>query len=235
MLRINKLTNIYLGIRGENKARTVRIDLSDWLKEFPQASFQAVILRPDEDVPYLAQTVLNGVVLEWLVTSSDVAIAGNGEIEIRAIQDDIIKKSVTVQTIIMDCMDGTASPNPPDPYQSWLDRLIALQNDVDEKAEEAKSYSSHPPVIGDDGNWWMWNGTQYAGTDFPARGEKGERGETGDKGEEGTTFVPTVSQGGVISWTNNGGLENPPPIDLYSLIMESLTGGGQYDVFAVKK
>lgn len=34
------------------------------------------------------------------------------------------------------------------------------------------------------------------------------------KGDQGTTFIPFVSEGGIISWTNNGGRENPEPRDI---------------------
>ena len=44
------------------------------------------------------------------------------------------------------------------------------------------------------------------------QGEKGDTGETGaqgPKGDAGPYFLPSVSAEGVLSWTNNGGLENP--------------------------
>lgn len=36
----------------------------------------------------------------------------------------------------------------------------------------------------------------------------------GTPGIDGVTFTPSVSQEGVISWTNNGGLSNPTPINI---------------------
>lgn len=39
-------------------------------------------------------------------------------------------------------------------------------------------------------------------------------GELNIKGDDGTTFRPSVSAAGVISWTNNGGLENPTPVNI---------------------
>lgn len=35
------------------------------------------------------------------------------------------------------------------------------------------------------------------------------QGAAGDKGEDGAVFIPAVDANGNISWTNNGGLENP--------------------------
>ncbi len=39
-------------------------------------------------------------------------------------------------------------------------------------------------------------------------------GTDGDDGDDGVTFTPAVSSAGVISFTNDGGLANPPPVDL---------------------
>ena len=61
------------------------------------------------------------------------------------------------------------------------------------------------------------------------QGQRGERGETGATGEtgpagkdgndgrdgsDGATFTPSVSPEGVISWTNDGGRENPQSINI---------------------
>ena len=39
-------------------------------------------------------------------------------------------------------------------------------------------------------------------------------GEDGQDGADGTTFTPSVSAQGVISWTNDGGKQNPQPVDI---------------------
>jgi hypothetical protein len=39
-------------------------------------------------------------------------------------------------------------------------------------------------------------------------------GEQGLDGEDGATFTPSVSSDGTLSWTNNKGLENPPPVNI---------------------
>lgn len=36
----------------------------------------------------------------------------------------------------------------------------------------------------------------------------------GQDGKDGVTFIPFVSQEGVISWTNNGNLPNPAPVNI---------------------
>lgn len=45
-------------------------------------------------------------------------------------------------------------------------------------------------------------------------GADGEDGADGDDGADGTTFTPSVSAAGVISWTNDGGKPNPAPVNI---------------------
>lgn len=46
------------------------------------------------------------------------------------------------------------------------------------------------------------------------QGETGATGATGPQGETGPHFTPSVSPEGVLSWTNNGDLENPAPVNI---------------------
>lgn len=45
-------------------------------------------------------------------------------------------------------------------------------------------------------------------------GEKGDKGDTGATGPQGVTFTPAVSSDGVLSWTNDGGLDNPSSVSI---------------------
>lgn len=45
-------------------------------------------------------------------------------------------------------------------------------------------------------------------------GAKGEQGERGEDGVDGTSYIPNVSPDGTLSWTNDGGFDNPPPVNL---------------------
>ena len=46
----------------------------------------------------------------------------------------------------------------------------AATTESKEQTTIAKGYNDHPSKIGDNGNWWTWNGTEYADTGYPARG-----------------------------------------------------------------
>lgn len=57
---------------------------------------------------------------------------------------------------------------------------------------------------------YIWNGSAWVnwGT------IEGAPGATGNPGADGVTFTPSVSAAGVISWTNDGDLPNPDPVDI---------------------
>ena len=81
------------------------------------------------------------------------------------------------------------------------------------------------PTIGANGNWYL--GDEDTGK--PSRGEKGDpgakgaagpQGDVGPKGADGkdgangTTFTPSVSTAGILSWTNDGGKPNPDNVNI---------------------
>jgi len=59
--------------------------------------------------------------------------------------------------------------------------------------------------------------TPSDGTDYMLLAEKGNTGDTGPQGiqgKTGTVFTPSVSGDGNLSWTNNGGLDNPAAVNI---------------------
>lgn len=77
------------------------------------------------------------------------------------------------------------------------------------------------------------NGTTSAqvsdGTDG-APGRDGTDGTNGTDGTDGVTFTPSVSNTGVISWTNDGNRQNPQSVDIPALVLAALPtwSGGSY-------
>ncbi|MBQ4610185.1 MAG: collagen-like protein, partial [Clostridia bacterium] len=46
------------------------------------------------------------------------------------------------------------------------------------------------------------------------KGDTGPQGPQGEKGEDGVTFTPSVGADGTLSWSNDGGLENPSAVNI---------------------
>lgn len=116
---------------------------------------------------------------------------------------------------------------------------LALENEVlaaslelgtkgDPGADGAPGKDGVTPTIGENGNWYYGSedsGKPSRGLTGPAgpQGEKGDKGEagptgpagqSGEPGAAGTTFTPAVSDSGVLSWTNDGGKENPASVSI---------------------
>ena len=78
MLQINTLDKLHLGIKGENKATTIRIDMSAWAEEYPDAVFSVVFQPHDSTLVYPMVTNYDSEtkVLSWVITSAVTAEAG---------------------------------------------------------------------------------------------------------------------------------------------------------------
>lgn len=64
----------------------------------------------------------------------------------------------------------------------------------------------------------------------------GYGGGTGEAGENGATFRPSVSAEGVLSWTNDKGLENPAPVNIKGPTGSRGEPGEQgYSLYATKE
>ena len=61
--------------------------------------------------------------------------------------------------------------------------------------------------IGTNENWYVWDGAQGAFVDsgYPSRGTQGE---------PGVIFTPHVTEAGILSWTNDGGKQNPASVSI---------------------
>lgn len=55
-------------------------------------------------------------------------------------------------------------------------------------------------------------------------GTNGTNGKDGTDGEDGVTFTPSVDSAGNLSWTNNGGLTNPPTVNIKGPKGDSVEG-----------
>ena len=135
--RVTSLEYVYLGRSGENLARTVKIDVSEWLDRWPGASIH-ILHRPkgSEDY-YIADTTLEGGMLTWVITAADVAAPGRGRLEIRATEGETIKKSMIGVSIVDASLTGNET-EPPDPQKPWVDSVLAAAATVETSADRAE-------------------------------------------------------------------------------------------------
>lgn len=101
------------------------------------------------------------------------------------------------------------------PYIDILGEQIKAAREAEagakKAAEAAMQAQVNAPKIGDNGNWFVWDYDEgcYVDTGVAAGGNG-----SGSPVENGATFTPSVSEDGVLSWTNDRGLPNPEPVNI---------------------
>lgn len=123
--------------------------------------------------------------------------------------------STTVYHILIP-VDLRAKPSIEEPSEeqvSVIDQTLAALNHAVEKSE---TNVTHYPRINEESIWEVWDAVteEFISTDTLATG---------------ATFTPTVSEEGIISWTNNRDLPNPEPVNIKGPIGEQGRQGEKGD------
>ncbi len=144
MLKINELNSLYLGVQGENLARTLQIDVSDWLAGHPNASMSLwhKINGADSPTATGATLDLETGILSWSPTSTDTAHEGIGEAEIRLTESNVIKKTRKIQTLTSPSVTLNGSETGSG-WQEYINTIEALKN----AAVQAKNRAEE--IVGD--------------------------------------------------------------------------------------
>ena len=137
MYRVEDLPiSIPIGRQGENHAMKIEIDCSSFLAEWPQATITAMLRRSVAENPYILVTSIdsNGI-LTWEPTAHDTGIEGDGQIEIRAVENDVLAKSVTA----IACVERSLTPPEPDAPIDWVEDI---KSDIAQSVTSAANSAS---------------------------------------------------------------------------------------------
>ena len=126
---------IPLGKAGEGEAVRLRIDVSEWLAEYPSAAIRLFVVPPKPLTPYFASISEpeNGEIV-WTVVKADTQAAGSGSLELMMMDgEDVLLKSKTAQTTILPSPSSeSAAGDRPDIHPSWWEGAL-------EKIEAART------------------------------------------------------------------------------------------------
>lgn len=187
---------ILLGRCGENLARTVEIDVSEYLVEYPGAVVTLLHRRHGESGIYPVAAELRDGCLVWQPTSADTAIAGSGEAEVRVTVDGVLAKSKILSTIVDKSLTGQET-DVPEASKGWVDAVISAVGNVQNMKAEAESVAYGEPATAEyDGKTGTMkfgipegrpgrDGTDGKDGAPGANGDKGDPGEQGPKGDPG--------------------------------------------------
>lgn len=123
---------INLGRQGENDVRQVvwRDVFGEWEAQFGAGKVQLAVTRPEDEAPYLANIDVADGEITWTITNAETAKVGDGSCELSYIVGDAVKKSQTWTTYVCPSLTGQEPGDPPEPYQSWVDKIIQETADL---------------------------------------------------------------------------------------------------------
>ena len=190
-------TGDILARQYDNLSRTLLVN------GVPEGYDWKMMVRVDEhfdiiDLPPMKDGV--GVVL----TEDQLSVSGYYKLQlVGTLQaDGVTTRHTNVLTVYVGpSMSGDANwPTVPSEFSQ-------IESNIEELNE-------HPPIPGENGFWLVWDleTHAYAESEFPL--PEAPAGPPGQDGKDGVTFTPSVSETGVLSWTNNGGLENPASMSI---------------------
>lgn len=191
-----------LGYVADDRAGVVIFPfVADFVQRYGAGGeFMILNQRPDEGEAYAvpaSQISVDDTSIRWTLSAYDTAIAGDGLCQLCYVfsDDDGAKMSRKFVTRIHSSLIDAGET--PEPTAAWIEVLGELVLRAEAAAASAEAATVHQPIIGANGNWFVWDqqSGQYVDSMTSARPE----------------FVivvgalPEVGQTGIIYLLANGG------------------------------
>ncbi len=133
---------LFLGMKGEDRATQVRFPVAtQWRQIYGEGVFALAFLRPTEVAPYACVIGEDGDDVTWDITSTEVAIVGDGKAELLYFVDGALAKSATYMTHSVDSITAVEG-DPPEPWESWIEDVLAAGSQAQQAAEQAETAAS---------------------------------------------------------------------------------------------
>jgi len=146
----------------------------------------------------------DGRTYQTTIPGEPLEVAGECTLVIDGILgDDVRTRSMTVHLTVEEAPKADNAGNPTVPMPDQYEQLLVK---VEYLVQQAERYALNPPKIGEDGNWYQWDGAEYKSTGLPSRGERGPRGV----GVSGMTYN-TDTWCWEVRYTDGRVLEFPGP------------------------
>lgn len=156
---------LYLGRQTTYGITTYVFDCSEWTKTYGELTLKILPVRPGEEESYVATNVSQeGSSLVWNVNGYDTELCGIGAVEIAGYALDVKVLSATMKSLI----DASSSAI----GQKVPEEAIPILDEIRNTAAEVNDAVLHTPIIGENGNWYLWDfeTNQYVDSGNPSRG-----------------------------------------------------------------
>lgn len=113
-----------LGRKGENLARTILFDISQWRKLYGDGVVALLHQRAGDANPYPCNIETDENTAAWAITAADTAVASQyGKYELQYRVNDQLAKSATGAASVYESL-GESTAEPPEAQQGWVDKVL---------------------------------------------------------------------------------------------------------------
>lgn len=165
LVNANTLSSLSIGRCGENLARQVVFDVSDWETEYGPGVVELIAQRPGDENPYPVAVKRDATQVIWDITSVETAIATHeqpGKCELRYYVGEVLAKSKTWRLWVDAAMDTPSETTPPDPEKGWVDQVLEAGTSAKEAAERAEESAKKAESAVPAGSLSIGNGLKWA-------------------------------------------------------------------------
>lgn len=117
----------------------------------------SLLVQVDDAMDIIPLAVEEGG-LTTALTAGQLSIFGYYTMQLRATRGDQVKHTNVFCAYVSESLSGD---------QQWPvipSEFSAMERRIMKKASEVEGYATHQPTIGENGNWWEWDGTTYVDT-----------------------------------------------------------------------
>lgn len=115
--------------------------------EFPKGWDWTMLVQVGEALDLLPLEQEEGK-LYTVLTAQQLSVDGYYTMQLRGLRGDEVRHTNTIRVYIPSSLSGDRQwPIVPSEFTQLEQRL--------------RGFAHHPPTIGENGNWWVWNGTKY--------------------------------------------------------------------------
>ena len=148
IIHANSSTVLALGRCGENLARKVIFDITDFESLYGVGTVEVLYQRPNDAQPYPLAVQRDGTSITWNVTSTDTATPSEfGKCELRYYSGDTLVKSKIWKTWVENALSTPSETTPPEPEQGWVDQVLDAKQTAEKAEVDAKADADRAAVL----------------------------------------------------------------------------------------
>ena len=130
----------------DNLSRTLAV-----VGEIPEEGEWAMLVQVGDAMDIIPLERGEGL-LYAVLTAQQLSVDGYYTMQLRATKGEEVRHTNTIRVYIPASLSGD---------EQWP----VIPSEFTRLEQRMHSFACNPPVIGENGNWWVWNGTEYKDTD----------------------------------------------------------------------